>query len=185
MRDIDLFIYFIYLFIFVCLFVCLFVRLFIYLTFMCFPNIFCFFIDFRITVLAVSRNNQVLFFFFKQDLTYQLIQYRFVLYFQLLDVVYQEETLLNVMRSVTRNWRSIALTFVLALILVYLFSIVGYLFLQDDFVLPIDKKLESKMIATKDNVNLSKLGVPQGASVGPRKGILWSPRYWYVSIGQN
>ena len=53
---------------------------------------------------------------------------------QLVDVVYQEDTLLNVSRSVTRNWRSIALTALLALILVYLFSIVGYLFLQDDFV---------------------------------------------------
>ncbi|XP_071809962.1 inositol 1,4,5-trisphosphate receptor-like isoform X2 [Asterias amurensis] len=52
----------------------------------------------------------------------------------LVDVVYQEDTLLNVSRSVTRNWRSIALTALLALILVYLFSIVGYLFLQDDFV---------------------------------------------------
>ena len=44
---------------------------------------------------------------------------------QLLDVVYREETLLNVMRSVTRNGRSIILTAVLALILVYMFSIIG------------------------------------------------------------
>lgn len=45
---------------------------------------------------------------------------------QLFDVVYREETLLNVIRSVTRNGRSIVLTAVLALILVYMFSIIGY-----------------------------------------------------------
>jgi hypothetical protein len=45
----------------------------------------------------------------------------------LFDVVYREETLLNVIRSVTRNGRSIVLTAVLALILVYMFSIIGYL----------------------------------------------------------
>ena len=56
------------------------------------------------------------------------------------DVFYQEETLLNVMRSVTRNWRSILLTAVLAIILVYLFSIIGYLTFQDDFVMPVSAK---------------------------------------------
>lgn len=58
---------------------------------------------------------------------------------QLFDLVYREETLLNVIKSVTRNGRSIILTAVLALILVYLFSIVGYLFFKDDFILEVDK----------------------------------------------
>ena len=53
----------------------------------------------------------------------------------LFDVVYREETLINVMKSVTRNGRSILLTAVLAIILVYLFSIVGYIFFKDDFVM--------------------------------------------------
>uniref|UniRef100_A0A674C4R5 Inositol 1,4,5-trisphosphate receptor n=1 Tax=Salmo trutta TaxID=8032 RepID=A0A674C4R5_SALTR len=57
----------------------------------------------------------------------------------LFDLVYREETLLNVIKSVTRNGRSILLTAVLALILVYLFSIVGYIFFQDDFLLNIDR----------------------------------------------
>ncbi|EMP34410.1 Inositol 1,4,5-trisphosphate receptor type 1 [Chelonia mydas] len=57
----------------------------------------------------------------------------------LFDLVYREETLLNVIKSVTRNGRSIILTAVLALILVYLFSIVGYLFFKDDFILEVDK----------------------------------------------
>ncbi|XP_055907369.1 inositol 1,4,5-trisphosphate receptor isoform X2 [Eupeodes corollae] len=59
----------------------------------------------------------------------------------LFDVVYREETLVNVIRSVTRNGRSIVLTAVLALILVYLFSIIGYIFFKDDFLVPVDPDL--------------------------------------------
>lgn len=42
-------------------------------------------------------------------------------------------------KSVTRNGRSIVLTAVLALILVYLFSIVGYIIFKDDFILNVDR----------------------------------------------
>ena len=59
-------------------------------------------------------------------------------YFQLLDVVYREETLINVINSVTKNGRSIVLTAVLAVILIYLFSILGYIFFQEDFLMEID-----------------------------------------------
>lgn len=58
--------------------------------------------------------------------------------FQLFDLIYREETLFNVIKSVTRNGRSILLTALLALILVYLFSIVGFLFLKDDFIMEVD-----------------------------------------------
>lgn len=58
---------------------------------------------------------------------------------QLFDLIYREETLLNVIKSVTRNGRSIVLTAVLALILVYLFSIVGYIIFKDDFILNVDR----------------------------------------------
>lgn len=61
--------------------------------------------------------------------------------FQLFDVVYREETLLNVIRSVTRNGRSIILTAVLALILVYMFSIIGYMFFKDDFLVSVDEEI--------------------------------------------
>jgi hypothetical protein len=54
----------------------------------------------------------------------------------LFDVVYRKETLLNVMRSVTRNGRSIVLTAVLALILVYMFSIIGYFSFMSFFHVP-------------------------------------------------
>jgi len=64
--------------------------------------------------------------------------------FQLLDVVYREETLVNVIRSVTRNGRSIILTAVLALILVYMFSIIGYIFFKDDFLLSVDSEVVGK-----------------------------------------
>uniref|UniRef100_A0A670ZY25 Inositol 1,4,5-trisphosphate receptor n=1 Tax=Pseudonaja textilis TaxID=8673 RepID=A0A670ZY25_PSETE len=56
----------------------------------------------------------------------------------LFDLIYREETLFNVIKSVTRNGRSILLTALLALILVYLFSIVGFLFLKDDFIMEVD-----------------------------------------------
>lgn len=54
-------------------------------------------------------------------------------------MVKREETLLNVMKSVTRNGRSILLTAVFAIILVYLFSIVGFMFFRDDFILDSDE----------------------------------------------
>ena len=41
-------------------------------------------------------------------------------------------------RSVTRNVRSIIFTFILAVILVYFFSIVGFMFLQDDFLIEVN-----------------------------------------------
>lgn len=59
-------------------------------------------------------------------------------------MIYREETLFNVIKSVTRNGRSILLTALLALILVYLFSIVGFLFLKDDFILEVDRLPASK-----------------------------------------
>ncbi|CAO1407028.1 unnamed protein product [Diamesa hyperborea] len=72
----------------------------------------------------------------------------------LFDVVYREETLLNVIRSVTRNGRSIILTAVLALILVYMFSIIGYIFFKDDFLVSVDDDLieSCDQSANKDDV---------------------------------
>lgn len=64
-------------------------------------------------------------------------------------MVYREETLLNVIRSVTRNGRSIIFTAVLALILVYLFSIIGYVFFKDDFLVPVDDEVVS---ITNENI---------------------------------
>uniref|UniRef100_A0A6A7G5P7 Inositol 1,4,5-trisphosphate receptor n=5 Tax=Hirondellea gigas TaxID=1518452 RepID=A0A6A7G5P7_9CRUS len=57
----------------------------------------------------------------------------------LLDVVYREETLFNVIQSVTRNGWSIILTAALALILIYLFSIIAFVFFRDDFEMSVTK----------------------------------------------
>uniref|UniRef100_A0A8C4ZFA2 Inositol 1,4,5-trisphosphate receptor n=1 Tax=Gadus morhua TaxID=8049 RepID=A0A8C4ZFA2_GADMO len=59
----------------------------------------------------------------------------------LFDLIYREETLFNVIKSVTKNGRSILLTALLALILVYLFSIVGFLCLKNDFIMEVDPLL--------------------------------------------
>ena len=63
------------------------------------------------------------------------LQFHYNLFLQVIDVIAREETLLNVVRSVTRNGRSILLTALLALVLVYMFSIIGFLFFQEDFVI--------------------------------------------------
>ncbi|XP_038857354.1 inositol 1,4,5-trisphosphate receptor type 2 [Salvelinus namaycush] len=68
-----------------------------------------------------------------------LFVHEFFYSFLLFDLLNREETLLNVVKSVTRNGRSIVLTAVLALILVYLFSIVGFLFLKDDFRMDVQR----------------------------------------------
>ncbi len=54
-------------------------------------------------------------------------------------MVYREETLLNVINSVTRNGRSILLTALFAIILVYLYSIIGFIFFKDDFLMEADQ----------------------------------------------
>jgi len=43
-----------------------------------------------------------------------------------------------VIRSVTKNGRSILLTAVLGVILIYLFSIVGFMFFRDDFMIEVN-----------------------------------------------
>lgn len=48
----------------------------------------------------------------------------------LFDIVATEETLQNVIASVTRNYTSIVWTGLLALILLYIFSILGFLFFR-------------------------------------------------------
>ncbi|XP_074645592.1 inositol 1,4,5-trisphosphate receptor-like [Tubulanus polymorphus] len=56
----------------------------------------------------------------------------------LLDLVYREETLWNVIKSVTKNGRSILLTAILAVILIYLFSIIAFIFFKDDFLMEVN-----------------------------------------------
>ncbi|GIY32706.1 hypothetical protein CEXT_162202 [Caerostris extrusa] len=83
----------------------------------------------------------------------------------LLDVVYQEETLKNVIKSVTRNGRSIILTAVLALILVYLFSIIGYLFFRDDFLMEVDVRSETNIAGAIGDAGNSNSISPESLQV--------------------
>ncbi|XP_068168569.1 inositol 1,4,5-trisphosphate-gated calcium channel ITPR2 isoform X2 [Antennarius striatus] len=68
-----------------------------------------------------------------------LFVHEFFYSFLLFDLVIREETLLNVIKSVTRNGRSIILTAVLAIFLVYFFSIIGFLFFKNDFSVEVDQ----------------------------------------------
>ncbi|KAH7730957.1 ITR-1 protein [Aphelenchoides avenae] len=70
--------------------------------------------------------------------TLGLFAHPFIYSLLLFDVVANDETLRNVIRSVTRNWQSIILTGLLGLILVYHFSIIGFVFFQKDFALEIE-----------------------------------------------
>lgn len=67
----------------------------------------------------------------------------FFLFFQLLDMIFRDATLLQVTQSVTRNGKSIMLTMMLALILIYLFSVMGFIFFRDDFLSHIQTRLFS------------------------------------------
>ncbi|GMR49532.1 hypothetical protein PMAYCL1PPCAC_19727 [Pristionchus mayeri] len=63
----------------------------------------------------------------------------FIYAFLLYDIVASDETLRSVISSVTRNWQSIILTALLALFLVYQFSIIGFVFFQKDFRIEVDR----------------------------------------------
>lgn len=86
---------------------------------------------------------------------------------QLFDLIYREETLFNVIKSVTRNGRSILLTALLALILVYLFSIVGFLCLKDDFIMEVDPlvQIAAGMIPTGRALHLGFMPLRSGSPV--------------------
>ncbi|OQV23241.1 Inositol 1,4,5-trisphosphate receptor type 1 [Hypsibius exemplaris] len=85
-----------------------------------------------------------------------LFVHEFFYGFLLFDIVYREETLYNVIKSVTKNGRSILLTAVLAVILVYMFSMAGYVLFADDFVLEVGHK-KNNTLATCE---ATALGVP-------------------------
>ncbi len=67
-------------------------------------------------------------------------------------LVYREDTLWNVIQCVVRNAKSVILTAVFAVIIIYLFAICGYLFIQDDFLMEVNiKTLE----IADQNINLT------------------------------
>jgi hypothetical protein len=71
--------------------------------------------------------------------------------------VSREETLLNVTQCVTKNAKSVLLTAIFAVILIYLFSICGFLFFQDDFIMEIDSKIvivDEQAVSGNSNVTM-------------------------------
>lgn len=93
----------------------------------------------------------------------------------LLHVIYSEETLRNVIRSVTRNGRSIILTAILAVILIYLFSIVGYLFFRDDFVMEVDaspfKSINERNVFPEEEESVIDLDEPPSCVMNSSLGL--------------
>ncbi len=73
---------------------------------------------------------------------------------QLLDVVYREDTLWNVIQCVVRNAKSVILTAVFAVIIIYLFAICGYLFIQDDFLMEVNIKIDDQNLTLSNNASL-------------------------------
>ncbi|RNA42187.1 inositol 1-4-5-trisphosphate receptor isoform X1 [Brachionus plicatilis] len=88
----------------------------------------------------------------------------------LLDVVYREETLLNVIRCVTKNAKSVLLTAVFAVILIYLFSICGFLFIRDDFVVEIQPKGELESDSVEKSCETLFMCIITTLSMGLRNG---------------
>eukprot|EP00127_Corallochytrium_limacisporum_P001389 Clim_evm11s55 gene=Clim_evmTU11s55 len=86
----------------------------------------------------------------------------------LLDLIVREETLRNVIRSVTKNGLSIFLTGVLGIILIYLFSIVGHLLFKEDFVVMTD---DGDAVPACDSLGMCmitalNLGIRSGGGIG-------------------
>ena len=79
----------------------------------------------------------------------------------------RDDTLQNVIQSVTRNGRSIVVTGVLGVIIVYLFSVVAFLFLRDDFVLEVgdvpERTCDSLLLCIVTSMNQ---GLRNGGGIG-------------------
>ncbi|KAL6106962.1 itpr2 [Pungitius sinensis] len=100
-----------------------------------------------------------------------LFVHEFFYSFLLFDLVIREETLLNVIKSVTRNGRSIILTAVLAIFLVYFFSIIGFLFLKDDFRMEVDRLPASGKADTLSNKGIADSCMKDSCPVSTPKNV--------------
>merc|ERR1712004_192091 len=75
--------------------------------------------------------------------------------------------LFDVINSVTKNFRSIFFTTFLAIILVYLFSIVGFVFFQDDFIIEAEGLVEGSSIEHCDEPQSHMLPACSGGPQQP------------------
>jgi len=71
----------------------------------------------------------------------------------------RDDTLQNVIRSVTRNGRSILVTAMFGIVLIYVFSVIGFLYLPEDFEIetgrPLSPSIEAKQI--KEQLKTSRV----------------------------
>lgn len=81
--------------------------------------------------------------------------------------------MLNVIRCVTKNVKSMLLTAIFAVILIYLFSIGGFLFIRDDFLVEIQPKGEETESVEKSCetlfmciVTTLSMGLRNGGGIG-------------------
>lgn len=100
-----------------------------------------------------------------------LFVHEFFYSFLLFDLVIREETLLNVIKSVTRNGRSIILTAVLAIFLVYFFSIIGFLFLKDDFRMEVDRLPSPEKMDSLSNGGIKDSCLKESCPVSTPKSV--------------
>jgi len=87
----------------------------------------------------------------------------------LLDYVITNPTLKSVIEAVTTPYLSLSLTFLLAIILVYLFAILGYMFLREDFTQDIDGDGVHTQVCTtlfRCILNVFHHGLRSGGGVG-------------------
>ena len=87
----------------------------------------------------------------------------------LLDYVVTSPTLKSVIEAVTTPYLSLSMTFLLAIILVYLFAILGYIFLRDDFTLDLDGDAVHTQVCTtlfRCILNVFHHGLRSGGGVG-------------------
>ena len=82
---------------------------------------------------------------------------------QLFDIIFREETLQNVIMSTTRNSRSILLTAVLCSILVYVFTIVAFLFFDNDLLREDEPLCDTFLMCF---IAVLKEGVRSGGGIG-------------------
>eukprot|EP01135_Chromosphaera_perkinsii_P006243 Nk52_evm4s470 gene=Nk52_evmTU4s470 len=81
----------------------------------------------------------------------------------LFDIVARYETLQNVIRSVTRNFEAILLTSVFALIIIYLFAVYGFLFLDKDFNIDDEERCDTLFLCLITSIHQ---GLRSGGGIG-------------------
>lgn len=90
---------------------------------------------------------------------------KFFFCFHLMDIVYRQETLRNVLKSVTRNGHQLLMTAVLLAFLVYIYAVLGFIFFRQSFA--VSSTASPLRLLQKLYVRLPP--VPRAEFVGPHR----------------